>query len=212
MKGHVFKRGTKWFYKFDGSADPLTGKRRQVAKGGFDSEREACAACRDAIKALESGRHVRSSRRKLGAYLTDEWLAAMRHVIKPTTFASYEDYARAYVVPVLGNVRLQDQLTATRLNAFYDHLMTTGRVKREGGLSPEDRPERARHDPEGAGRCRRVGLPPVQSGRARATAPNPETAAGGVDARRGCSLPHRGEGRPVLRALPPGGDDRHAAG
>lgn len=95
MKGHVFKRGTKWSYKFDGSADPLTGKRRQVAKGGLDSEREAWAACRDAIKALESGRHVRSSRRKLGAYLTDEWLAAMRHVIKPTTFASYEDYARA---------------------------------------------------------------------------------------------------------------------
>lgn len=61
----------------------------------------------------------------------------MRHVIKPTTFASYEDYARAYVLPVLGNVRLQDQLTATRLNAFYDHLMTTGRVKREGGLSPK---------------------------------------------------------------------------
>ena len=76
------------------------------------------------------------SRRKLGEYLTDEWLPAMRHVLKPTTFVSYEDYAMAYVVPVLGNVRLQDQLTANRLNAFYDHLLTTGRVKREGGLSP----------------------------------------------------------------------------
>ncbi len=57
-------------------------------------------------------------RRKLGEYLIDEWLPAMRHVLKPTTLASYEDYARAYVVPVLGNVRLQEQLTAPRLSAF----------------------------------------------------------------------------------------------
>jgi len=137
VKGHVYQRGKKWSYMFDGPPDPLTGKRRQVTKAGFGSEKEAWSACRDAIRAAESGRLVRPARRKLGDYLTDEWLPAMRHVIKPTTFASYEDYARAYVLPVLGNVRLQDQLTATRLNAFYDHLMTSGRVKRSGGLSPK---------------------------------------------------------------------------
>jgi integrase len=54
-----------------------------------------------------------------------------------SSLASYEDYARAYVVPVLGNVRLQDQLIALRLNAFYDHLMTSGRAKQAGGLSPK---------------------------------------------------------------------------
>jgi integrase len=61
----------------------------------------------------------------------------MKHVIKPTTLASYEDYARAYVVPVLGNVRLQEQLTARRLAAFYDHVLTKGRTKRADGLSPK---------------------------------------------------------------------------
>ena len=137
MKGHVYQRGKKWSFMFDGPPDPLTGKRRQVTKAGFDSEKEAWSACRDAIKAAETGRLVRPSRRKLGEYLTDEWLPAMRHVLKPTTLASYEDYARAYVVPVLGNVRLQEQLTAPRLTAFYDHLLTKGRAKVAGGLSPK---------------------------------------------------------------------------
>jgi hypothetical protein len=28
MKGHVFRRGRTWSYKFDGPADPVTGERR----------------------------------------------------------------------------------------------------------------------------------------------------------------------------------------
>jgi integrase len=140
VKGHVYQRGKKWSFMFDGPPDPLTGKRRQVTKAGFDSEKEAWSACRDAIKAAETGRLVRPSRRKLGEYLTDEWLPAMRHVLKPTTLASYEDYARAYVVPVLGNVRLQEQLTAPRLTAFYDHLLTKpDQVARFLTLAKDDR-------------------------------------------------------------------------
>jgi hypothetical protein len=35
VKGHVQRRGKTYRYFLDGDADPLTGKRRQVAKGGF---------------------------------------------------------------------------------------------------------------------------------------------------------------------------------
>ena len=111
MKGHVLRRGMKWAYMFDGPPDPLTRKRRQITKSGFETEAEAWKACRKAMQQAEAGRLVRSSKRKLGEFLTDEWLPAMKHVIKPTTLASYEDYTRAYIVPVLGNVRLQEQLT-----------------------------------------------------------------------------------------------------
>jgi hypothetical protein len=41
VKGHVQRRGKTYRYFFDGDADPLTGKRRQVTKGGFATE---CAA------------------------------------------------------------------------------------------------------------------------------------------------------------------------
>ena len=80
---------------------------------------------------------MRPSRRRIGEFLVDEWLPAVRHVLKPSTHASYEDYTRGYVVPVIGAVRLQHDLTARRLNAFYEHLLTRGRVKRDGGLSPK---------------------------------------------------------------------------
>ena len=32
MKGHVYKRGKNWSYRFDIEPDPLTGKRRQVER------------------------------------------------------------------------------------------------------------------------------------------------------------------------------------
>jgi hypothetical protein len=63
MKGHVYKRGKTYTYVIDGPADPLTGKRKQVTKGGHVTEREAWRECRAAMKRVEEGRHVAASRR-----------------------------------------------------------------------------------------------------------------------------------------------------
>ena len=41
MKGHVYKRGDTWTYRFDTDPDPLTGIRHQPSKGGFRTERDA---------------------------------------------------------------------------------------------------------------------------------------------------------------------------
>lgn len=43
MKGHVQRRGKTYRYFFDSDAGPLLGKRRQVTKGGFATEREVWA-------------------------------------------------------------------------------------------------------------------------------------------------------------------------
>jgi integrase len=49
---------------------------------------------------------------------------------------NYRDYSRAYVIPVVGDTRLQD-LTVVRLNLLYAHLLRNGRVKQKGGLAPK---------------------------------------------------------------------------
>jgi integrase len=134
VKGHVHRRGQTWTYVIPIESDPLTGKGRQLTKGGFRSEREAWSACRSALAAAEAGRLVQPSRRRLGDFLLDDWLPAMRNVLKPSTWASYNDYSRTYVVPVIGTAKLQE-LTAPRLTALYQHLLESGRVKRPGGLS-----------------------------------------------------------------------------
>jgi hypothetical protein len=83
MKGHVYKRGNVWYYRFDIEPDPLTGKRRQVNGSGYATEREAWKECRAAMGDHDKGRVVKTTKRKVAAAL-DEWLTRIEHSIKPS--------------------------------------------------------------------------------------------------------------------------------
>jgi integrase len=78
---------------------------------------------------------VKSSSRTVEHFLL-EWHAAVRPSLRPTTWVNYRDYLHAYVIPVIGDSRLQD-LTPVRLNLLYGHLLTKGRVRGPGGLAPK---------------------------------------------------------------------------
>ena len=136
MNGSVRRRGNgDWEYRVDVGQDPLTGRRRRLGKSGFKTKKEADAALRAALNANDRGRSVRSSRRNVRDFL-NEWHAAVRSSLRPTTWVSYRSYLDAYVIPVIGDSRLQD-LTPVRLNLFYSHLLEKGRVKQAGGLAPK---------------------------------------------------------------------------
>lgn len=125
----VYQRGNKWAYIIYGEPDLLTGKRERHYRGGFDTEEEGWTAAIKARSELESGRYIKPSRRTVEQFLT-EWLSAIEHSIKPSSYANYRDNVKYYIVPVLGNRRLQD-ITVPVLNAFYRHLLDTGRLKRD---------------------------------------------------------------------------------
>jgi integrase len=127
VKGHVQRRGKAYRYFFDADADPLTGKRRQVTKGGFATEREAWAACRDAMANHEQGRLVRQSRRTV-EQLIEEWLSRRQHSVKQSMHANYRNYARYYIYPYIGKRKAQD-LGSAVFDALYAKLLTAGRVK-----------------------------------------------------------------------------------
>jgi integrase len=57
-----------------------------------------------------------------------EWLATVQDSLKPSTYQNYADYIEAYVVPTIGRRRLRD-ITVPVLNAFYRHLLQSGRRK-----------------------------------------------------------------------------------
>lgn len=130
MTGSVQRRNGKWQYRFDRGPDPLTGRRRQTAVGGFATRREAERALREALHADEQGRYVKRSRRTVADYL-DEWHRTIRPSIRPSTWVNYRDYQDAYVVPLIGDTALQD-LTPVRLNLLYAHLLEQGRKRRTG--------------------------------------------------------------------------------
>ena len=127
MKGHVYKRGKSWYYRFDIEPDPLTGMRRQVNGSGYRTEREAWKACRDAMADHEKDRLVSSSRHKVGEAL-DEWLTRIEHSIKPSMAQNWRNYAAYYVAPYIGSRDVRE-INGAVCDALYAKLLAEGRVK-----------------------------------------------------------------------------------
>jgi hypothetical protein len=64
LKGAVHQRGSTWYYKSRlPERDSSTGRYPWITKGGFDTEREAWKACREAIGDADRGRVVKPSTR-----------------------------------------------------------------------------------------------------------------------------------------------------
>lgn len=130
MKGTVHQRGSVWYYKFRlPERDPSTGRYPWITKGSFDTEREAWKACREAMRDADRGRVVKPSTRTVAQFLT-EWLAAVEPALDATTWRSWSDYVRSYVIPHIGAERLQ-RLDEPQLLKLYARLLTGGRVKRD---------------------------------------------------------------------------------
>ena len=128
MKGHVYKRGKTWYYRFDIEPDPLTGKRRQANGSGYTTEREAWKACRDAMADHEKGHAVRSARRKVADAL-EEWLTRIEHSVKTVDRRrDWRNYAKYYAVPYIGERDLKE-IDGGVCDALYAKLLAEGRVK-----------------------------------------------------------------------------------
>jgi integrase len=134
MKGHVYKRGKVWYYRFDIDADPLTGKRRQVNGSGYATDREAWKACRAAITDYEKGQVVSSARQKVADALA-EWLTRIEHSVKPSMARNWRNYAAYYVIPYIGQRDVQD-IDGVVCDALYAKLLAEGRVK----AKPQQKP------------------------------------------------------------------------
>ncbi|CAN5465065.1 site-specific integrase [soil metagenome] len=151
MRGTVESYTTKagerrWKIRYDRSADPETGQRRQAARRGFTTKRDADRSLREALDSVEGGTYVERDTKTVRDFLVDEWLPSRRPrghesgrrsrgQLGASTWQGYSDYVRIYVVPTLGGHRLQN-LTPAHVNRAYDQLETSGR-KDGGGVSPK---------------------------------------------------------------------------
>lgn len=127
------KSGSWWFVvDVPTGAD---GRRRQVKRRGFRTKAEAQCALDEVRGAGRQGVYVAPARQRLGEYLIEDWLPAIRVTVEPSTWASYERYLRLHVVPHLGGVRL-GVVDAAMLNRLYADLLDHGRLDgKPGGLS-----------------------------------------------------------------------------
>ena len=126
----IYQRGKKWSYTIYGEPDILTGKRDRTNAGGFESEDDAWASALRKHAEMDRGRNVKPSTRTVEQFLS-EWLSSVKHSLKPSAYANYSTNVSAYIIPKIGHRRLQD-ISVPILNAFYVHLLETGRVKTDG--------------------------------------------------------------------------------
>jgi integrase len=109
----------------------LADERRRETRGGYATRREAQAAMSKVLVSVEEHTHVVSSRLTVREYLTKEWLPAIEHTVRPTTYRSYVAHTECHVLPALGSVQLQ-KLSPAQINALYAKLGRSGKRNGQG--------------------------------------------------------------------------------
>ena len=61
----------------------------------------------------------------LRLFLSQQWLSNVKRTVRATTYESYCSHVRCHLIPLLGDVWLQD-LSPVELNAFYERLLSSG--------------------------------------------------------------------------------------
>jgi hypothetical protein len=142
MKGHVKKRGDRYYAVIYEGRDPVTGKeRRKWHPAGTDRvEAERLAA---ELAATETSRVDAVRSLTFGAYLTSQWLPAKRLHLATSTYRGYERNAVRHILPALGKVGIR-RLRYQQIESLYDSLLhpTTegvivGGVEDDAGVDAE---------------------------------------------------------------------------
>lgn len=132
MKGHVKKRGDRYYAVIYEGRDPVTGKeRRSWHPAGTDrAEAERLAA---KLAATETNRVDAVRSLTFGAYLTSQWLPAKKLHLATSTYRGYERNVARHVLPALGRVGIR-RLRYQQIEALYDRLLDPTEGK---GLAPK---------------------------------------------------------------------------
>ncbi len=86
------------------------------------------------LAAKQRGGYVPPSTETVGTFLLEDWLPGQRSRLRPSTWESYRAKIETYVIPRIGQVRLQN-INPAALNNLYAELLESGRAD-GGGLSP----------------------------------------------------------------------------
>ncbi len=115
-EGSVFQRESdeRWV-----ASVPLgDGKRKQEY---YDTKAQAERARRRMLNDLEQGKLLTTRDQTFREYI-EYWLGIQHSSLKPTTYTTYRRFLMAYVVPVLGHVKLR-KLSGDMFQSLYTELL-----------------------------------------------------------------------------------------
>jgi len=137
MQGYIRQRakGT-WTVVINLSADPVTGRRRQLTRTVRGSRHDAEAERVKLLHERNSGLHQSPNRITVTEYLT-HWLATYAEPnTAPRTYQRYEAIVRRHLIPALGRHNLT-RLRPTQIQTYYAAALKAGRADGRGGLSAQ---------------------------------------------------------------------------
>ncbi|MEH7307947.1 site-specific integrase [Neobacillus drentensis] len=119
MSEYAYKRGKTWTYMVR-VKDPVTGKSKQVSKGGFPLKKDAQAAARKFLAEVDNNGYKEPSKEIFSSYI-EHWFTHYKKRIKETTASS-----RKYVLDkhlIRENPFAQkplSKITTEDIDTFYD--------------------------------------------------------------------------------------------
>ncbi|WP_343031337.1 site-specific integrase [Metabacillus lacus] len=127
MKGSIRKRGNKYQYRFH-VRDPITNKRKEISKGGFDKEKEAEKAMVLAMADYERGMLDLSGKFTF-QQLAELWLDDKEGNVRESTLYSYKRALNARIMPTFGQLDIKS-IKPLQIHNYYQKLKNEGAAKR----------------------------------------------------------------------------------
>ncbi|MCU1393491.1 MAG: hypothetical protein JWM34_1919 [Ilumatobacteraceae bacterium] len=137
MRGHVAKKGNRYYAVVYEGFDPSTGQERHRWYAGGSTRKEADKVLGELVKRIHDGDYRSPERITFGDYLLERWLPTKQAQLRPSTYSSYKNNIITHVVPRIGSIPLQ-KLQPEDLDLFYATLLREGRRNGVGGgLAPK---------------------------------------------------------------------------
>lgn len=125
---------TKWDFVFDYYVE---GKRKQVRRRGFDTQREANKAMISLQKEVQNDEYVQNNQQKVGPFVT-YWLDHVRKLeCDDTTFYNNQLLLKNHIIPRIGDIKLQhlDPLTCQKfIKGMHDDGYARNTIERVATL------------------------------------------------------------------------------
>jgi integrase len=128
-RGHIRQRSKKnkdsWtVYVYQG-VDPVTGKKKYTTEVVHTGKRDAEKRLTELLRLHDTGEYVEPAKEKTAEFL-EHWFKeyAETHV-SPRTLEGYRGNLDRYIIPALGNIRL-DKLTGRQIESFESDCQRKG--------------------------------------------------------------------------------------
>lgn len=102
------KDGYKWMYKYYTTVDPLTGKKKQSTKRGFDTKKEAQLDAGQMEQEIANGTFVEYSKNRTFEEVYQQWFDTHSPTIKPSSRKAVRSKFKRHILPYFGKLKMQD--------------------------------------------------------------------------------------------------------